>query len=77
MSSIIRLTYCNNRIEAELIQSLLHSAGIESFVTADDVGGLYGFSFALSAAGGAQVMIAKADEAAARAVIASVGNKDT
>ena len=66
---MICLTQCNTRIEAEMLQALLNSAGIKSFVTADDAGGLYGFKFTLSAAGGAKVMVAEADLESARQII--------
>jgi hypothetical protein len=69
MGKIVRAIQCNNRLEADMYQALLASAGIQSFVTADDIGGLYGFKFTLTAAGGAQVLVAESDLEAAQAII--------
>ncbi len=50
-------------------QALLRSAGIASFVTADDMGGLYRFPFSLTVAGGARLLVAESDAEAAREII--------
>ena len=56
------------RLEAEIIRSVLESAGIPAFVSVDDVGGLYALHFSLSAAG-AKVMVKESDLPAALEVI--------
>lgn len=55
------------RDEAEVVQGLLASAGIEASVSADDAGGA--FPFVLS--GGAQLLVAEDDVAAASQVLAA------
>ena len=54
------------RDEAEIVQGLLASAGIDAFIRADDAGG--SFPFALS--GGAQVVVDENDAAAASEILA-------
>jgi hypothetical protein len=54
------------RSEAEIVQGLLASAGIESTVLVDDAGGAY--PFVLS--GGAQLLVDEADVEAASEVLA-------
>ena len=54
------------RDEAEVVQGLLASAGIDSSVSADDAGGA--FPFVLS--GGAQLLVAEEDVKAASQVLA-------
>jgi type III secretory pathway lipoprotein EscJ len=54
------------RDEAEVVQGLLASAGIEASVRADDAGGA--FPFVLS--GGAEVLVDESDAAAARELLA-------
>ncbi len=54
------------RIEAEVAQGLLASAGIVAWVVADDAGG--SFPFALS--GGAHVLVEESDLEAAAKVLA-------
>lgn len=61
----------SSRNEAEIIRSLLESAGIPAFVSADDAGGMYNFKFSLSAAGGAKVYVKKSDLADAQKIIAN------
>jgi len=55
------------RSEAEIVQSLLESAGIDAALSADDAGGAY--PFVLS--GGAHVLVDEADVEAASELIAS------
>ena len=55
------------RDEAEVVQGLLASAGIEASVSADDAGGA--FPFVLS--GGAQVLVDESDVEAASELLAS------
>jgi type III secretory pathway lipoprotein EscJ len=55
------------RDEAEVVQGLLTSAGIEASVSADDAGGA--FPFVLS--GGAQVLVDESDVEAASELLAS------
>ena len=54
------------RIEAEVVQGLLASAGIESWIAADDAGG----AFPVALAGGARVLVEERDLAAAFKVVA-------
>jgi Putative prokaryotic signal transducing protein len=54
------------RSEAEIVQGLLASAGIDASVSADDAGGAY--PFVLS--GGAEVLVAEDDVDAASEVLA-------
>jgi hypothetical protein len=54
------------RSEAEIVQGLLASAGIESSLSADDAGGAY--PFVLS--GGAQLLVDEDDAEAASELIA-------
>ena len=55
------------RDEAEVVQGLLATAGIEASINADDAGGT--FPFLLS--GGAQVLVDESDAAAASKLLAS------
>jgi hypothetical protein len=55
------------RTEAELIRSLLESAGIPAWVSTDDAGGIYPFQLS----DGARVMIRESDHDAAENVIAT------
>ncbi len=54
------------RDEAEIVQGLLATAGIDSSIKADDAGGE--FPFVLS--GGAQVLVDESDAAAASEILA-------
>jgi type III secretory pathway lipoprotein EscJ len=54
------------RSEAEIVQSLLASAGIDASISADDAGGAY--PFVLS--GGAQLLVDEDDVEAASEVLA-------
>jgi hypothetical protein len=59
------------RDEAEIVQGLLKSAGIESWLATDDAGGAYPFQLS----GGAQVMVDERDaEAAAQVLAGEPGN---
>jgi hypothetical protein len=55
------------RSEAEIVQGLLASAGIEASISADDAGGAY--PFVLS--GGAQLLVDEGDVEAASELIAT------
>jgi hypothetical protein len=59
------------RSDAELAQTALEAAGIESFVTADDAGGAYPFDLTA----GARLLVDPADAETAAAVLA--GDPDT
>ena len=59
------------RSEAEMVQGLLASAGIDASISADDAGGAY--PFALS--GGAQLLVDENDVEAATQVLASESDK--
>lgn len=54
------------RIEAELAQGLLASAGIDAWIAADDAGGTFPFSLS----GGAQVLVEESDLQAAAKILA-------
>jgi hypothetical protein len=56
------------RTEAELVRSLLESAGIPAWVSTDDAGGVYP-SFDLS--DGARLMIRESDQEVAESVLAT------
>jgi type III secretory pathway lipoprotein EscJ len=59
------------RSEAEIVQGLLVSAGIDASISADDAGGAY--PFVLS--GGAQLLVDENDVEAATQVLASETDK--
>ena len=59
------------RSEAEIVQGLLTSAGIDASISADDAGGAY--PFVLS--GGAQLLVDENDVEAATQVLASETDK--
>jgi cell division protein FtsN len=59
------------RSEAEIVQGLLASAGIDASISADDAGGAY--PFVLS--GGAQLLVDEDDVEAATKVLASETDK--
>ena len=59
------------RSEAEIVQGLLMSAGIDASISADDAGGAY--PFVLS--GGAQLLVDENDVEAATQVLASETDK--
>ena len=59
-----------NRIEAELIAGLLRSHGIPAAVTADDAGG----QEPQLQQDGVRVLVARADEADARELLATTGD---
>jgi len=54
------------RTEAEVVQGLLASAGIDAWIAADDAGGAFPFSLS----GGAQVLVEENDLEAALEVLA-------
>ena len=61
----------STRSEAEIVQGLLASAGIDASISADDAGGAY--PFVLS--GGAQLLVDEDDVEAATQVLASETDK--
>jgi hypothetical protein len=69
MGQLVVIGTYGTRDEAEVVQGLLASAGIEAAVRADDAGGA--FPFVLS--GGAQVLVDESDAKAASEILA----KDT
>lgn len=66
VGQLIAIGTYGTRDEAEVVQGLLASAGIEASIRADDAGGA--FPFVLS--GGAQVLVDESDAAAARELLA-------
>jgi predicted Fe-Mo cluster-binding NifX family protein len=58
----------SSRAEGDIVAGLLRSEGIEAVVTADDAGGEIG-SFQLQ---GVSVLVAAADEARARSILADL-----
>jgi putative signal transducing protein len=54
------------RTEAEIVEGLLASAGIDASIRADDAGGAYPFEFS----GGAQVLVDESDAKTASQVLA-------
>jgi hypothetical protein len=66
VGGLITIGTYGTRDEAELVQGLLASAGIESSIRADDAGGA--FPFVLS--GGAHVLVDESDAAAASELLA-------
>ena len=67
MGERIAIGTYGTRDEAEVVQGLLATAGIESWIRADDAGGA--FPFVLS--GGAQVLVEESDAAAASELLAA------
>jgi cell division protein FtsN len=67
VGGLITIGTYGTRDEAEVVQGLLASAGIEASIRADDAGGA--FPFVLS--GGAQVLVDKSDAAAASELLAN------
>ncbi len=67
MGQLITVGTYGTRAEAEIVQGLLASEGIDASVSADDAGGAY--PFVLS--GGAQVLVDESDAAAASEVLAN------
>jgi cell division protein FtsN len=64
---LIAIGTYGTRNEAEVVQGLLASAGIEASIQADDAGGAY--PFVLS--GGAQVLVDESDATAASELLAT------
>jgi hypothetical protein len=67
VGQLIAIGTYGTRDEAEVVQGLLASAGIEASIRADDAGGA--FPFVLS--GGAQVLVDESDAEAASEILAS------
>ena len=63
----VTVAQVSNRIEADLVAGLLRSEGISARVNADDAGGQ---EPQLQLQSGAQVLVAAADEARAREILA-------
>jgi type III secretory pathway lipoprotein EscJ len=64
---LITIRTLATRDEAEIVQGLLASAGIDASIQADDAGGAY--PFVLS--GGAQVLVDESDATAASEILAN------
>jgi type III secretory pathway lipoprotein EscJ len=67
VGQLVAIGTYGTRDEAEVVQGLLASAGIEASITADDAGGA--FPFVLS--GGAQVLVDESDATAAAELLAN------
>jgi hypothetical protein len=65
----VPVAWVSNRIEGDLVAGLLQSEGIGARVTADDAGGQ---EPQLQLQTGAQVLVAPADEARAREILANL-----
>ena len=67
MGRLITIGSFGTRSEAEVVQGLLASAGIEALIRADDAGGAYPFLLS----GGAHVLVDEDDAAAASELVAN------
>ena len=67
MGRLIAIGAFGTRTEAEMVQGLLASAGIDASIRADDAGGAYPLDFS----GGTQVLVDESDAAAASELLAS------
>ena len=65
-SATVSVAVVDNRIEAELIAGLLRSSGVKAAVVADDAGGME----PQLQQDGVHVLVARADEAVARELLA-------
>ena len=72
MDRLIPIGTYATRTEAEIVEGLLASAGIDASVRADDAGGAYPFEFS----GGAQVLVDENDAKAAAQLLAEQTDKD-
>jgi hypothetical protein len=69
MGRLVPIGSYATRSEAETVQGLLASAGIDSTVSADDAGGAYPFQLS----GAAQLLVDESDAQAASEVLATAG----
>ena len=67
MGGLIAIGTFGTRTEAEMVQGLLASAGIDASIRADDAGGAYPLDFS----GGTQVLVDESDAAAASELLAT------
>ncbi|MEU8301689.1 DUF2007 domain-containing protein [Micromonospora sp. NPDC048909] len=70
-SAPVTVAIVTSRIEAELAVGLLRSQGLWATYIADDVGG----QEPQLQQGGVRVLVASADEAAARRILADIGDR--
>jgi Putative prokaryotic signal transducing protein len=61
----VRIGSYPSRLEAEMAQGLLRSAGVSAWLVADDAGGAYPFQLS----GGVQLMVDEADQERAEGVL--------
>jgi len=61
----VRIGSYPSRLEAEMAQGLLRSAGVSAWLVADDAGGAYPFQLS----GGVQLMVDEADQQRAEDVL--------
>jgi Putative prokaryotic signal transducing protein len=71
-SPMVQIAAFPTRSDAELAQSALAAAGIQSEVASDDAGGAYPFDFS----GGARLLVAEADAEDAAAILAGPPQPD-
>ena len=68
-NTIITINTYPSRMDAELAKSLLDSAGIESFISADDEGGMLSFPHGSLSASGVKLLIKENDKTDAEKVL--------
>ena len=74
MSNLVTLKSYLYRHEAELDLALLATGGIEAMISADDAGGMQ--PALLFGSGGARLLVAEGDVAAARLLLDAVADPD-
>lgn len=74
MDNTVCVKTYNTRLEADLDRSYLQSLGIESIVTADDLGGAYPFPFQPNSAG-VSLLVKKSDFEKAKESLEKVSKK--
>lgn len=74
MPEMVVVAKFRNRVEAEMAQTMLSDAGIESYIKADDAGGMVAGMDASS--GGAKLLVAADDAEEALDVLAEAVDED-
>ena len=70
MENLTTLKIINNRIEAEVLRSLLESSGIKSWILSDDAGSMYPSQASIN---GVRLMVRDEDFKTASELLASSG----